>query len=120
TEQSAVFSDEMLVIPGSDFIALDLSWFQSDFLSRLPPIFDQSMDRFRHDLKRKAPASPEEHIVREDDKALPGKLIGKSSALIEVRPDIFHGYRRRIFPICYLLFAEELHTVMPVQGNHSR
>ena len=97
----------MLVMLGSDFIAFGLSWFQSGFLSGSPPIFDQSMDRFGHDLKRKAPASPQEHIMREDDEALPGKLIGKSSALIEVRPDIFHGDRRGVTPIGYLLLAEE-------------
>jgi hypothetical protein len=47
-------------------------------------------------------------------------MLGKSPALIELRPDIFHGRGRRVFPICYLLLAEELHTVMPAQGNHSR
>src|SRR4029077_6575373 len=102
----------MFVMAGSYFIALDFSWFRSSFLSRPPPIVDQSMDRFRHDLKRKAPASPQEHIMCEHNKARPGKLIGKSPALIELCPDIFHGHGRRVFPICYLLLAEELHIVM--------
>src|SRR5262245_40281424 len=110
----------MLVILGSDFIAFGFSWFQSGFLSRTPPIFDQSMDRFRHELKRQASASPPEYSVREHHEALPGKLIGKSTALVEVPPHVFHGHRRRVSSICYLLLAEELHTVMPVQCNHSR
>ena len=58
--------------------------------------------------------------MREDNKALPGKLIGKSPALIEVRPDFFHGRSSRDSPICYLFLAEELHTIMLVQSNHSR
>src|SRR6516164_675957 len=97
----------MFVILCSDLIAFGFSRFQRSFLSRTLPVFDESMDRFRHGLKRKAPASPQENVMCEDNKALPGKVIGKSPALVEVRPDIFHGRRSRVSPIRYLLLAEE-------------